>query len=476
MKIGIVASEAIPFSKTGGLADVTGALFKEYTTLGEETFLFLPYYKATRELIKDLREEGKLKIKIGDENKEGRILSKEFNKNCKVIFIEQDEYFDRDKLYGTGDGDYIDNAERFGFFDRAVIEAAKILNLELDILHLNDWQTGLIPIFIKETGLKPKTLFTIHNLAYQGNFPPTKLEELGIDRQYFKVDGLEFYGSMSFIKSGIVYSDYISTVSPTYAREILTEEYGERLDGILRVKKNRLKGIINGIDYEVWNPETDPRISKNYSLNSIEGKSENKARLGQELLLEIGRAPLLGFVGRLATQKGVDILVEALTKLLLEQDIKVVVLGTGERKFEENLLELQRKYPQSLKAVIGFDDALAHKIYASSDFFLMPSRYEPCGLGQLISMKYGTLPIARETGGLKDTVDNFNEFTQFGNGFLFYDYSADALLESIKKALGIYNNKEIFGMMRGIAMSCDFSWRRSARKYIELFKTMIEET
>jgi len=474
MRIGIVASEATPFSKTGGLADVSGSLFKVFNKLGNETYLFLPYYKETRSKINDVNKGSKISIKIGGKNIEGRILSKEISKGMNIILIEQNGYFDRENLYGTKEGDYTDNAERFGFFNLAVIESIKLLNLNLDILHLNDWQTGLIPLFLKENDMRIKTLFTIHNLAYQGNFQKGILELLQIDEKYFNIDGIEFYNNLSFLKTGIVYSDFISTVSPTYAKEILTEEFGERLDGILKARKDKLVGILNGIDYKIWNPEKDKNIYKNYSIESLDLKKENKFYLGQKLVLDFHQdPPLFGMVSRLATQKGVDILVEALKDLSKKEEIRVVILGTGEKNLEEGLKALEEEYKSKIRVIIGFDEPLSHNIYAASDFFLMPSKYEPCGLGQIISLKYGTIPVVKETGGLKDTIDNFNDYTQCGNGFSFDEHSSEALANTIKRAFKVYNDRTKFNNLRKVAMNCDFSWENSGKKYLELFKKMM---
>ena len=474
MKIGIVASEAIPFSKTGGLADVAGSLFEVFNDLGNETYLFLPYYKITKSKINGLTDAGNIKIRIKNKNVEGKILFKEISKGMNICLIEQNDYYDRDNLYGTKEGDYPDNALRFGFFDLAVIESIKLLGLNFDILHLNDWQTGLIPLFLKERSIETKTLFTIHNLAYQGNFPEETLELLNINKNYFDTEGIEFYGKVSFIKSGLVYSDFISTVSPTYAKEILKEEFGEHLDGILRTKQDKLVGIINGINYKIWNSELDNYIFRNYDINALYLKEENKRKLGELIEINLDEKPLFGMVGRIATQKGFDILVDALQGFL-EEDIRVVILGTGEKTLEESLYSLESKFPSKIKIVLKFDDALAHKIYASSDFFLMPSKYEPCGLGQLISLRYGTIPVVHETGGLKDTVDNFNDYTHCGNGLSFSEYSSKDLLNKMYKALEIYKRPDIFEQIKKTAMNCNFSWENSAIEYINLFKKMIEK-
>ncbi len=472
MKIGIVASEAVPYVKTGGLADVTGTLFKVFGKTGNESYLFLPFYKTVKN-VENLKEAGEIFVKIGSQTVKGNIFTSK-TENGTVIFIEQDYYFGRDELYGTKEGDYPDNGERFGFFDFAVLEAIKKLNLDLDVIHANDWQTGLIPLLIRDRGMKIGTLFTIHNLGYQGNFEQGIIDVLHIDRKYFTMEGFEFYGDVSFLKSGIVFSDYISTVSPSYAKEIMTPEYGMGMDGILRARKDRLVGILNGIDYDVWNPESDSLIYAKYSVNNLFGKKENKRKLSEEIELLTEGKPLFGMVSRLAGQKGVDILAEALNKFLMD-DVRVVILGTGEKKLEEKLTELQNEFPDKIRSLIKFDNTLAHKIYAASDFFIMPSKYEPCGLGQLIALKYGSVPIVRATGGLKDTVDNYNEYTHCGNGFSFEEYSATELLETLKRARSIYTDEKIYGTIRQIGMMCDFSWDRSAMEYIKLFEKIKSE-
>ncbi len=473
MKIGIVTSEAVPFAKSGGLADVAGTLFNVYHTEENEIYLFMPMYKTIKNIPSDLKIEGSIAIQIGSQETEGQILSKEIEKGKTLVLIKQDRYFGRDSLYGTKQGDYPDNAERFGYFALAVLKAIDLMGINIDILHLNDWQTGLIPLFIKDKRLDIKTLFTIHNLGYQGNFPQGILDLLHIDRKYFSPDKIEFYNSVSFLKSGIVYSDFISTVSPTYAKEIRTKECGVGMDGILNARKNFLIGILNGIDYSMWNPETDQLIYKNYSINTVKDKEKNKIKLGEEFNFDVKGKPLYGLVSRLAGQKGIDMLVDALNSFLNE-DIRIIILGTGEKALEDALIDLQKQYPGKLKALIKFDEATAHKIYAASDFFMMPSQYEPCGLGQLISLKYGTLPIVRETGGLKDTVDNYNEYTHCGNGISFSEYCSDDFLEAMQRAKKIYNNGKLYKQLQQNAMQCDFSWKRSADIYMKLFKQILQ--
>jgi len=325
MKIGIVTSEAVPFVKSGGLADIAGTLFNVYHTEENEIYLFMPMYKTIKNIPSGLKIEENIAIQIGSQEIEGQILSKEIEKGKTLVLIKQDRYFGRNSLYGTKQGDYPDNAERFGYFSLAVLKAIDIMGINIDILHLNDWQTGLIPLFIKDKRLNIKTLFTIHNLGYQGNFPQGILDLLHIDRKYFSPAKIEFYNSVSFLKSGIVYSDFISTVSPTYAKEIRTKKYGVGMEEILNTRKNFLIGILNGIDYSLWNPETDQLIYKNYSINTVKDKEENKIKLGEEFNFDVKGKPLYGLVGRLAEQKGIDILVDALNSILNE-NIRVIIL------------------------------------------------------------------------------------------------------------------------------------------------------
>jgi len=473
MNIGIVASEAFPFAKTGGLADVTGSLFKIFGDLNNETLLFMPLYKNTKSNIEGLQQIGSINIDIGNKSVVGNIYSKRIFPKSKTIFIAADEYFDRDELYGIKGVDYPDNAERFGFFDKAVLEAIKILEIKLDVLHLNDWQTGLIPLFIKESSSNIKTVFTIHNLAYQGNFSSDVLDTLHIDRKYYTPSQIEFYGKMSFLKTGLIYSDYITTVSPTYAKEILTNEFGEKLEGVLNSRRSNLVGILNGVDYNVWNPENDKAIYFRFNENELDSKDQNKKAFLKEIGISNFNAPLFGMVTRIAAQKGLDILIDALIDFLPNTDATVAILGTGDKELENSLEKLQTQYPEKLLVIIGFDEKMAHKIYASSDFFLMPSKYEPCGLGQLIALKYGTLPVVNETGGLKDTVDDYNEYTQCGDGFKMTDYSKEALMETLNRACLIYKDYEKFSEMKKSAMKVDFSWENSAKKYVKLFTELL---
>lgn len=473
MKIGLVASEGVPFSKTGGLADVTGALFRVLAERGNETYLILPYYVQTKKVLGDFDKEYEVEVEISERKINGRILIKQYYKNAYAVMVENQEYFGREGLYGQDGIDYSDNAERFGFFDKAVVEIVEKGILNFDILHLNDWQTGLIPLFIRDRRLSVKTLFTIHNLAYQGNFTADILPLLKINPEFFNIEGIEFYGKASFLKSGIVFSDKLSTVSPSYAKEILTPEFGEKLEGILKTRKNDLYGVLNGIDYELWNPEIDKYIYANYSYESLDNKTVNKENIMKEFDLYDLEKPLFGMVSRIATQKGFDILIDAL-KDYLKEDVSFIILGTGDKQLEASLKSLSEEYPRKFRLLLGFDEQIAHKIYAGSDFFLMPSAYEPCGLGQLIALKYGTLPVVHAVGGLKDTIDNYNEFTKCGNGFSFQDYSKEDLINMLLKAKTIFGQKDVFTSIKKKAMLCDFSWNSSASKYEEIYREMLK--
>jgi len=474
MNIGLVSSEAVPFSKTGGLADVVGSLFKVLPHLGAKVYLFTPYYKRTKAQFKDFEEKRDLAITLNHKLYKGYAYLKEFYKDAYAILIEQNDFFDRDDLYGEKGVDYPDNAIRFGFFDKAVLEATREFDLHIDVFHLNDWQSALIALFIRDDNLPFKTLYTIHNLGYQGNFDREFLRILDIDEKYFSIDGIEFYGKMSFMKAGIVFADKISTVSPTYAKEILTKEYGEGMDGILLTRKKDIVGILNGIDYEIWNPQTDPLIYKNYSINTIEDKEENKRKFLEEIGLENYKFPLFGMVSRIAAQKGMDILLKSLEEIL-KLNVNVVILGTGEKPLEEKLKKLSVLYPEKFKIILAFDEVLAHKIYASSDFFLMPSRYEPCGLSQMIALRYGTLPIVHETGGLKDTVFNYSEIINCGNGFSFDEYSSDALTDTILYACSVFENKALLIKLIKIGMSCNFSLEKMGEKYLKVFEELVKK-
>lgn len=454
MKIAFVTSEIVPFSKTGGLADVGGALPLALEKLGHTVRVITPKYKSCK------KEDDRI------------------GKNIKVHFIKNDAFFKRDGLYGDKYGDYKDNLDRFAYFSKAVLEYLNEINFNADIIHCNDWQSALVPLYLKlmfrgEKTLKDaKTLLSIHNVAYQGIFDADQYDKIGTGKEFFNIECLEYYGRVNLLKGGIVFSDFINTVSPTHAEEVQTPEFGYGLDGVLSRYKNKLRGILNGIDNGIWNPEVDDKIKKNYSAKSVEDKYVNKEDLQKVCGLEVnGKIPLLGIVSRLADQKGIDLLVDALDAILKE-GAQLVLLGTGDMRYHQMLEEVVKKSPKGVSINLKFDPVLAQKIYAGCDMFLMPSRYEPCGLGQMISFKYGTIPVARKTGGLSDTIIDCDFDNLGGNGFLFLEYDGREFLGAIKRALKAYREKDSWrGLVRRV-MNYDFSWESSATEYIKLYKSI----
>ncbi len=478
MKIVFVTSEMFPYAKTGGLADVCGSLPGELVDLGHEVCVIMPRYKKVDAGKFGLKKivEG-LEIPVGSEKKLARVYSVLHQQKLEVYFIDSPEFFGRDELYGTPQGDYPDNDRRFIFFQQGALEFLKIANFKPDIIHCHDWQTGLIPVYLKtlyksDTFFKKtKTFFTIHNLAYQGNFPPDTLPTTGLDWNEFHMERLEFYGKVSFLKAGIVYSDVLTTVSERYAHEIQTQEFGCGLEGVLKKRKSDLYGIVNGIDLEEWNPETDAALPQTYSMATLEKKQAGKEVLQKENHLDVDPdSPLFGLISRLADQKGLDILAPILDDFAKKLRAQLVLLGTGEERYHTLLREKTKTYPKKFGINIMFDGKMAKRIYAGSDLFLMPSYYEPCGLGQLISMRYGTVPLVRETGGLADTVVDFNPKTLEGNGFVFKEYNSQALFACIQRAIEVFKDKKTWRELVKNDMQCDFSWKASAKKYIDLYK------
>jgi starch synthase len=456
MKVAFVASEATPHAKTGGLADVVGTLPHHLQKLGIETTIFMPRYQA-------IKGERLQTMNITMQQKYPVAILKSDN----YRFIDYPPFFEREGLYGTESGDYKDNCERFTLFCKAVTQL--VTDADYDIVHCHDWQSALIPLYVRLRSQNIKTVFTIHNLGYQGKFPGSQFPLLGLDRKYFSPEGIEFYGDMNFLKAGIIYSDIVTTVSENYAREIQTPDYGFGLEGVLKEKGDNLKGIINGIDYNQWNPQTDELIYETY--DDVKGKQNNKVQLTTECNIDPHR-PLIGMVSRIAGQKGFDILIKAFDEIV-DTGFNIVVLGFGEEQYYEKLRRFEDVYTGRVSINIKFDNKCAHRIYAGSDFFLMPSRYEPCGLGQLISLKYGTVPIARKTGGLADTITEFQSDTHSGNGFLFTEYSAKALLAAIQRAYAVYKNRDVFTALSKHCMEYNFSWEESAKKYKTLYQSLI---
>ena len=478
MNILFASSEVFPFAKTGGLADVLGALPDALSKRGHKCSVILPFYKCVKE--KKFSPEifkKDIPLKINNENKPFGLYFLKHG-NSDVYFVDRDEYYNRDHLYNTPQGDYPDNALRFGFFAKAIVASIPYIGKQ-DILHCNDWQTALTPLYIrlfhkKETEFRSlKTLFTIHNMAYQGLFGREFMHQLGIPASLFNLHGMEFYGRMNLMKAGLIYSDVISTVSEGYSREILTPEFGCGLDGLLRTRKKDIYGIINGVDYSVWNPETDKFIARNYNEKDLSGKEECKKDLLREMGLEyVSGRPLIGMITRLAEQKGVDLVSDSVGELLA-LGLDFILLGFGDEKYNNIFTDIAKKYKDRAGIKIGFDNVLAHKIEAGSDMFLMPSKYEPCGLNQLYSFKYATVPVVRAVGGLDDTVVEFNPSSAEGNGFKFKEGTREALLTEVKKAVGVYKNKELWYKLLLNGLSYDFSWDSSAEKYERLYNKLI---
>lgn len=469
----MVASEASPFSKTGGLADVAGALPLALKRLGCRVTLFLPFYRETASRGIAVEQTGlRVTVPLGVREVEAEVL-KAVDAEVPTYFIKRDELFDRGSLYGTPEGDYFDNLERFAFFSRAVLETLRERRFEPDIIHCNDWQTSLIPAYLRDVYkndlcfARTATVLTIHNIAYQGIFAPELYPLTGLSPALFNPEGCEFWGRLNLLKAGIVYSDCLSTVSSAYSREIQTPEYGYGLEGVIQKRKAVLHGILNGVDYNEWDPSSDRLIPANYSEDDLSGKDTCRKALLKEFGLKLKKGtPVVGMVSRLADQKGFDILIEAIDEIMA-LDMVLVILGTGDKVYQEALKVLSAKYPQKLSVKIAFDARLSHLVEAGSDIFLMPSRYEPCGLNQIYSLRYATVPLVRATGGLDDTVRDFSG--QDANGFKFEEYAADGLVAKLKEALSVYKDRPKWLALMKRGMAEDFSWEAAAGGYIELY-------
>ncbi len=475
MKILIASSEAVPYIKTGGLADVAGSLLKELRAKKEEASLVLPLYSAIKSKYK-LHATGKIiLVKMGSVAYRGSIFASSKADNPEAYFIECDELYGRPELYGTPAGDYPDNALRFIFFSRAVLEACIAMRIKPDVIHCNDWQTALVPLYLKTLykGItyfsKTSTLFTVHNLGYQGIFDASTLPYTGLGKEYFVPDRLEFYGKLNLMKAGLLYADILNTVSVTYAREIQQVEYGFGLDGVTRKRARDLYGIINGIDYAEWDPSMDTFIPSRYGHADLKGKALCRKTLCQEAAFDKPALPIVSLVGRFSSQKGIDLVLGSI-ETLAAMGVNLIVLGKGDDKYQRLLKKASGSYKGRIFVHVGFEERLAHLIYAGSDFFLMPSQYEPCGLGQLIAMKYGTVPIARKTGGLADTIQDYDHMTNTGTGFLFSDYSPYAMQDAVKRAICVFTDKTKMKKLVSDVMGKDFSWSRSADNYLELYK------
>ena len=479
LKVAMASPEIAPFAKTGGLGDVLGALPKALGKLGLQVSLIMPACRSGLRGEFNVEDTGvRFAVPVSDRQEEGIILKTKTKENIPVYLVGADRYFDRENLYGTPKGDYPDNAERFVFFARAVLEV-----LKLDppsILHAHDWQSALAIVFLKtQPHLYPelssvKTVLTVHNLGHQGIFPYLNWHLLNLDKSLFTPGYLEFFNKINFLKGGLVFSDTITTVSPTYAEEIKGAEQGFGLEGVFQERAASLTGILNGADYEVWSPETDRFISKTYSVSSLFNKRFCKADLQQTFHLpENPDVPVIGMVSRLATQKGFDLVEKALAKLL-SRDLQFVLLGTGDSRYQDFFSKIPTRYPGKAGVQITFSESLAHKVIAGSDLLLIPSRYEPAGLTQLYGFRYGTIPIVRATGGLRDTVNEFEPETGTGNGFVFINYDVRSLIEAVDRALAVFHRKEEWTILMKKAMSADFSWEQPARSYLNLYQKLAE--
>lgn len=477
LKILVVSAEAVPFAKVGGLADVAGSLPKALRRLGHDARLALPKYGRINEAQFGLTQVlDLLPVPAGSDQELASVFESAVE-GMPAYLIDSDRYFGREEVYG-----YDDDGERFVFFCRAALEMLKALDWRPDVIHCNDWHTGIIPNWLKTIYkddpffADTATVFTIHNLAYQGIFGPELLEFAGL-ADYGLIPHPE-HDDLSqvvvLVARGILFADVINAVSERYAQEILTPEYGERLHPILAQRQDRLFGILNGLDYEVWNPATDRDIAVNYDVDSLDRRMENKLALQREAELPLDPEVLLvGMISRLADQKGFDILTEAMDQLV-ELDLQFVLLGTGDERYQRIFANVAGKYQGQAAVFLKFDPALARRIYAGSDAFLMPSRFEPCGLGQMIAMRYGSVPIVRSTGGLADTVEDYDPTTGQGNGFTFSDYSEEALLAAVRRALEAYHRQDTWRTLRERGMRADFSWEVSAQKYVELYHKALE--
>ncbi|PIU42441.1 MAG: glycogen synthase GlgA [Candidatus Omnitrophica bacterium CG07_land_8_20_14_0_80_42_15] len=480
LKIVLVSSEVAPFAKTGGLADVAGSLPLALKGLGCDIKVFLPYYRQAKKQDFGIKLFKKNIItKVGSEDINFSLYHCE-KENVDFYFIEKDDYYDRDFLYGTSTSDYPDNAMRFAFFASAVLSSIVAMNFKPDVIHCNDWQTALIPFDLRNRLQNVKvfknthTLFTIHNLAYQGLFARDVAYQLGIGDEFFTPDTLEFYGKLSFMKSGILYSDAVSTVSRGYSHEILTPEFGCGLDGLLNIRRNDLYGIVNGVNYSDWDPKIDKNIKANYDETNLGDKAKCKKDLLSLAKLKSSlEAPLLGVITRLAEQKGIDIIADSIEEII-GFGCNLVILGMGDEKYHNLLTELSKKYPKNIAVKIGFDNVLAHKIEAGCDMFLMPSRFEPCGLNQMYSLKYGTIPIVRAVGGLDDTITDYTQNKREGNGFKFNQANKDDFMNAFKRALSTYKNKKEWEKLVLKVMGLDFSWEQSAKEYTRVYKTIMK--
>ncbi|MGH9690262.1 MAG: glycogen synthase GlgA [Candidatus Acidiferrales bacterium] len=473
MKILFVASEGLPYSKTGGLADVIEGLPRSLHEMGHDVAILLPRYRGNQ-VASTLVSS--VSMALGDRLRFPALVEGAAHHGVRYFFVSDPEFFDRPGLYGDKNGDYPDNAERFTEFSRAAIEFMKRVWLP-DVVHCHDWQSALVPVLLRTQHVADPAVrslpvvFTIHNLGYQGLFSEAALRQCGLPQSLFALDALEYYGAVNFLKGGLLFADYLTTVSRRYAQEIQTPEYGYGLEGVIQGRADRLTGILNGVDYGEWSPEADKFIAQNYSVHNLAGKTACKKSLLDLFRLpeeNLGR-PVVGIVSRFVDQKGFDLIAERADDLLKES-VAIVAIGTGQPEYESFFKMLAERYPDRVGVKIGYDNALAHKIEAGADMFLMPSRYEPCGLNQIYSLRYGTVPVVRATGGLDDTIQNFDPKTKQGTGFKFSEYNGQALLECIRSAVATYRDPSAWREVQANGMAKDFSWRTSAAAYVTLYE------
>ena len=478
MKIGMISSEISPFAKTGGLADVVGSLSIALEQLGHKLCLITPAYRSALQGGFGLTNAPlDVSVPLSDRRETASILQAKLGRDVIVYLVRADRYFDREFLYGTKQGDYADNLERFVFLTRSALEIFR--HEPVEIIHCHDWQTALAPVFLRTQPLwypeiaSAKTVLTVHNIAFQGNFWRPDWHHLNLDEYLFSPAYLEFYQNVSLLKGGLIFADKITTVSPSHAVEIMTTEQGFGLEGVLQQRANDLIGILNGVDYDQWNPAVDQLIAKHYSKDNREGKRLCKDNLQRAMGLAIKPdVPLFGIISRLTSQKGID-LIEKTFPALIKRDIQFVLLGTGESHYEDFFTRAAAQFLGKVGVRIGFDEALAHQIEAGADIFLMPSLFEPCGLNQMFSLKYGTIPIVRAVGGLKDTVEDYDAERSAGTGFVFQAYEAQELLKTIDRALELFSDKKSWIALQRRDMSMDFSWDRSARAYSKIYQQLL---
>jgi starch synthase len=477
MKIAMIASEVTPFAKTGGLADVLGTLTVALERLGHKLCVIAPGYRSALQGNFSLTETNlTFAVPVGDRLQETRVLETSIGNHVPVYLLCADQYFDREFLYGTPSADYPDNDERFIFFSRAALEFLR--RKPVDILHCHDWQAALAQVFLKTQPAHypelaaAKSVFTIHNLGFQGLFPQSAWPLLNLDPSYFTPQYLEYYGDINFLKGGLLFADKITTVSPSYAEEIMTAEQGFGLEGVLQQRASDLVGILNGVDYHIWSPWTDPYLAHHYGENTLTAKRDCKKSLQRAVgLPEKSGTPLIAMISRLTLQKGFD-LIEEIFESLIARDTQIVMLGSGDPRFEKFFRSQAELYPNQVAVEIGFNEPLAHQIEAGADLFLMPSLYEPCGLNQMFSLKYGTIPVVRAVGGLKDTVQEYDAESQTGTGFVFLPYESGALLAAIDRGLEVYRDSQVWTALQRRAMAMDFSWDRSAKLYGNLYRQL----